>query len=164
MLVYQLDRVETAIITVSPRLKGSCRKDPLVEKYVQDIKQVAEVVSACSTKLTLVRKATPNDGISNFVEICSEFTGGLGHLVDKFVAVEAQDDNDNIDISKPLFKIVAQAIKGLILQGNELVLKLGKAAIVDDVAPETGKVWRGCENIGKLPVSNRVAYRREIIE
>ena len=158
LIIFQLDRVETAIITTPTRLKGGCRKDHMVSKYVEDIKEVAEVVNACSTKLTLVRKATPNDNVSNYVEICSEFTGGLSYLVDRFLSLE------NIDISKPLFKIVAYAVKGLLLQANALVVKLGEVDVHDDLAAETGKVWNACENIKKLPVANRIAYRREIIE
>ena len=158
MLLFQLDRVETAIITIPPGLQGRCHKDYDVEKYVTDIKEVAEIVNTCSTKLTLVRKSTPNEKISNFVEICSEFTGGLSHLVDRFLAL------DNIDISKPLFKIVAQAVKGLMLQSNGLIVKLGRATVDEDVGAETGKVWNACEDIKKLPVANRIAYRREIIE
>ena len=122
--------------TIPPGLQGGCHKDYEVEKYVIDIKEVAEIVNACATKLTLVRKSTPNDGISNFVEICSEFTGGLSHLVDRFLAL------DNIGISKPLFKIVAQAVKGLVLQSNGLIMKLGRATVDED--QDTILCWDSC--------------------
>ena len=99
LLLFQLDRIETAIITIPPRLQGRCRKDQKVEKYVTDMKQVAEVVNACSTKLTLVRKSTGKDGkISNFIEICSEFTGGISHLVDCFLAFDGSPNNDSTSV------------------------------------------------------------------
>ena len=51
-----------------------------------------------------------------------------------------------------------------ILRGVEELVREGSASSFQGSAPRTGVIWSSCEQIAKLPKSNKVAYRRAILQ
>ena len=157
MLQEQLTRVEDEYRSALPLLKGTCRREVEVEQYMQAFKDFADVIHGTATKLTLVRKSTPVEKTANFLEICSEFSGRCMQLGDLFISVKHDV------MGKPLFALIHNAVTTVLLKSYDLMMTLGQIA-VDDAAIDTGILWGACESMKKLPNSNRIAYRREIME
>ena len=68
-------------------------------------------------------------------------------------------------IGPALQKVVAKCTSSVLLRVKELIIFLERESGSASNAPSmTGMVWNACEELQKVPVSNKAAYRREILE
>lgn len=73
---------------------------------------------------------------------------------------------------RPLMELYCQQVRRVLRALEDLVRHAADKCLLpsssgsgsSDLAPKTGVVWAACEQLGKLPRSNKVAFRRAILQ
>ncbi len=124
-------------------------------------------VQDTATKFSLVHASAPAsaESVKSIADelraACDELVAALGVLVDPAARAGA---------SAPLMELYCQQVRSVLRALEELVRHAASACLLpsssgaSELAPKTGVVWAACEQLGKLPRSNKVAFRRAILQ
>ena len=134
------------------------------------ITQSGERVRDTATKFSLVLSSTTaGPGVKAISDemrgACDSLVGALGVLVDPVAGA-----------GPPLMELYCQQVRAVLRATEELVKHITspgsgllsstrpKETAATELAPRTGVVWAACEQLAKLPRSNKVAFRRAILQ
>jgi hypothetical protein len=129
--------------------------DKNYHNLLNNLKSASIELSSMSTKLTLVCSHNPSN--SALQSIIVELTQILNMFIHcYFTLIECK-------LSRPLFNIITDTVIGVLQHYNDLINKLSIGEF-SQANITTGMIWKACENVSKIPISNKIAYRRFILE
>lgn len=129
--------------------------DKNYQNLLNNLKLASVEISSMSTKLTLVCTHNPSNSalqsiIVELIEILNVFIHSYFTLI-------------RCKLSRPLNNIITDTVIGVLQQYNSLINKLANGDFTSTNIT-TGMIWKACENVGQIPISNKIAYRRSILE
>lgn len=136
---------------------GKWLNDPKLKECIQNLHQAAELVSNTSTKVTMIITQYPSD--SSILSITEEFNRTISHMFLCFTSLIQQ-----CYIGWPLFTIIMRHIKTSLMNIQDLTFAILQKADPASIRSITGTIWKSCDDIKKIPFTNKGAYRRDIME
>ena len=131
-------------------------KDRELQARLVTLKSSADVLSKATTRLTLVVSKDTSE--QNVTCIASEMVNNVTMLMNSYLAVIS------CRVGNPLFHVISRGVRGELLQLLDLVLLLSKDEPGNARNSRTGMVWKTSDYIQQLPLSNKAAYRRFVME
>ena len=151
--ILQVDRKKRAGKAIA---EGPWIRDKVLQTRLAALKDAADVLSKATTRLTIV---TTRDGSELGVSsIAAEMTMNVNSLMGNYMAVI------DCSLGDPLFHVISRSIRGELLQILDLVAILSKDEPGNARNSRTGMVWKTSDQIQQLPLSNKAAYRRFVME
>lgn len=126
-----------------------------VETAFKILEQGNQLVSATSTKYTLVTKIDIEEGS----KLAKDLLQGC-----ELLGTAALVIHDNaMGCSRSMRKLVKHAVRAVVHTCISLLqVFLVAGGSTKNAAPKTGAIWDACEKITKLPTNNRNAMRRDL--
>jgi Grap2 and cyclin-D-interacting len=120
------------------------------------LKHWADVVSRSSTKLTIVVTKIPSE--ESIREILNEIHGQVGQLMMHYMMTV------DYPLCYPLFSLISTLVRGELSHLADLlkVLAANEQGNIRNTA--TGMVWKINDKIQQIPLANKAAYRRHLLE
>jgi hypothetical protein len=136
---------------------GPWMNDTILTHNLENLKKCAERVSHSCTKFSILILNTTSTDTHVLQSFLDEFDSHVTSFMEFYVAIS------NNPISWPLFNSITVQVRNQI--GH--IYDLFECAIFkkNDALPSTtGMIWKINEDMQKLPMSNKLAYRRYIME
>ena len=151
--ILQVDRKKRAGKAIA---EGPWIRDKVLQTKLAALKDAADILSKATTRLTIV---TTRDGSELGVSsIAAEMTMNVNSLMGNYMAVI------DCSLGDPLFHVISRSIRGKLLQILDLIAILSKDEPGNARNSRTGMVWKTSDQIQQLPLSNKAAYRRFVME
>jgi hypothetical protein len=149
---------------LKPRL-GKWKGDVILDDYISRFHLSAKGISSCATKFTLLASAeTDANALLSLEEEMAKF---VESLASSFV------DACDVGVSTPLFELMFHSTQEVFDRLKDLIKILNEnkesPSGGDDKANRTapvatGMVWKACEDVEKVPKTNKAAYRRIMMQ
>lgn len=138
----------------APLMTGQWQKCPSLENNVKGFKSHSDALSGSCTKLSLVDlRSMPAAGLQSLVDEILQISQGLISAVMALFSMK---------LSRPLFDDIHRLAKGELTQVHGLVNAIHTGHF-DTCMASIGQVWEMNEAIQKLPLTNKVAYKRALM-
>ena len=131
-------------------------KDRELQARLATLKSSADGLSKATTRLTLVVSKDTSE--QNITCIASEMVNNVTSFMNSYLAVIS------CRVGNPLFHVISMGVRGELLQLLDLVMVLSKNEPGNARNSRTGMVWKTSDYIQQLPLSNKAAYRRFVME
>lgn len=130
-------------------------KDNNYKNKILKLKQVASAIADITSKYAMLVQLKPSH--DSLQALLSEYAGYILNLVLSYMEV--------IDcmVGKPLCKIITNVCILLLHRIKELMMSSCNNTFTH-LHSCTGIIWQACKDIDNIPNSNKIAYRRDILE
>ncbi|EWM25521.1 hypothetical protein Naga_100032g38 [Nannochloropsis gaditana] len=165
-------RAATTSLPPAPLTSLQWTASPALQDALKLLTDSGDRVRDTATKFSLVLTTTTSGpGIKS---ICDE----MRQSCDSLLAALALLVGPAIGAGGPLMELYCQQVRSILRAIEELLRHIASPdskllsaprplrspeGVKDELAPKTGVVWQQCEELKKLPRSNRVAYRRAFL-
>jgi hypothetical protein len=135
-------------------MTGQWQKCPKLEESIQAFKNHSDALSGSCTKLSLVDLTSmPAEGLQSLFDEILQISQGLITAVMVLFGMK---------LSRPLFDDIHKLAKAELTQVHGLVVSIHSGRF-DTCMAAIGQVWEMNEAIQKLPLTNKVAYKRALM-
>ena len=131
-------------------------KDRELQGRLTALQEAGDALSKATTRLTLVVSKDPSEGavasiVEEMVGLVHAFVGRYLHVVE-------------CSVGDPLHQTVTVTVRGELRQLVDLVALLSDDVPGNSRNSRTGMVWKASDALKTLPLSNKAAYRRFVLE
>lgn len=155
--IQSTDAMKEAAVNMTPEsalMTGQWQKCPQLEEKIIEFKTHSNALSGSCTKLSLIDIASmPAEGLQSLFDEILKISHGLISTVMVLFSMK---------LSRPLFDDVHKLIKAELTQVHGLVVSIHTGHF-DTCMASIGQVWEVNEAVQKLPLTNKVAYKRALM-
>mmetsp|Transcript_13808 Transcript_13808/g.13872 ORF Transcript_13808/g.13872 Transcript_13808/m.13872 type:complete len:482 (-) Transcript_13808:34-1479(-) len=136
-------------------MSGAWKNSSATQAHFAELKNSAKLLSDSITKIAVISSANPK--VDAVVSIANEIITNSNNFLAIFILISKQD------LGKPLLLAISSVIRSLLSSSYDL-LSLLFSQNFKYINSATGAVWKASEAVQLIPLSNRNAYRRRIME
>lgn len=154
--IQSTDAMKTAVDTTpeAALMTGQWQKCPVLEEKIVALKTRSDALSGSCTKLSMVDlPSMPAEGLQSLFDEILQIAHGLISTVMALFGMK---------LSRPLFDDIHKLIKAELTQVHGLVVSIHTGKF-DTCMASIGQVWEMNEAVQKLPLTNKVAYKRALM-